>query len=144
MKKFWIQVLFNLAIFFGSILAIWFSNTVKILDWASFEDCLTADLIFTLITTLAGLQGVRLIEGYAGLKFFNCISGAIQVAFLVVYGVAIPLQGEDLIVSIIGFCLWLFLLGILIEYGTTFWYTLKASKNPNSIAASERYKNDKH
>ena len=144
MKKFLKQVLFNLIIFFASIVAIWFSSSIKVLSWVPFKDCLTADFLFALITTLAGLQGARAIDGYVGVNFLNWISGAIQVIFLVVYGVAIPLQGEEFVTSLITFCLWLFALGILIEYGTTFWYTLKTEKNPDSIASSDRYKHDEH
>lgn len=144
MKKFLKQIFFNLIIFFASILAMWFAGSIKALDCIPLKDCLTADFLFLLITTLAGLQGSRWIEGYIGWKPLNWVSGAIQIVFLVVYGVAIPLQGELFVTNMITFCLWLFALGILIEYGITFWYTLKTTKNPNSIASGDRYKNDEH
>lgn len=143
MEKLLKQILFNLIVFLASVVAIWFSGSIKALCWISLKDCLTSDFLFVLITTLAGLQGSRWIEGFVGLKLFNWISGGIQVVFLIVYGVAIPLNGEDFITELIVACIWLFCVGILIEYTTTFCYTLKAGKNPDSIAYVDRNKTDK-
>lgn len=142
MKKFAKQVFLNFIIFFASIGAIWLSGSIKARDCIPIKDCLTADFLFALITTLAGLQGTRWVEGYVGWTPLNWISGAVQVAFLVVYGVAIPLQGDLFVTKLITGCIWVFVVAIFIEYAIIFWYTLKEVKNPNSVSSIETYKND--
>lgn len=144
MKKLAKQVLFNFLIFFASIATIWLSGSVRALKCIPISECLTADFLFLLITTLAGLQGTRWTEGYVGWIPLNWCSGIVQVGFLVVYGLAIPLQGEVFVTSLITFCIWEFVFAILYEYAVIFWYTKRDEKNPNNIAATQRYKNDKH
>ncbi|MBQ8038641.1 MAG: hypothetical protein IJ274_01975 [Lachnospiraceae bacterium] len=144
MKKLAKQVLFNFVIFFASIAAIWLSGSVKALGFISIKECLTADFLFALITTLAGLQGSRWVEGYVGWKPLNWFSGAVQVIFLVVYGVAIPLQGEAFVTSLITTCIRIFAFAVFCEYAIIFWYTLNEDENPNNVASTDRYKNDKH
>lgn len=144
MKKLAKQIFFNFIIFFLSIGALWLSGSVKALACISIKECLTADFLFALITTLAGLQGSRWVENHVGWKPLNWISGLTQVVFLVIYGVAIPLQGEAFVTSMITACIWFFVVAVCIEYAIIFWYTLIESKNPNNVAATERYKNDEH
>lgn len=138
------QVGFNIIIFIISLAAIWLSGSVAVLDCIPLSECLTADFLFLLITTLAGLQGTRIVEGYAGFKKLDVCSVIVQVVFLVVYGVAIPLRGEAFVATLIKKCIWLFGFAVLYEYGVIFWHTKKNEKNPNTVSDTKRQKNDKH
>lgn len=138
------QIMFNIIIFFVSLAAIWFSKMIEVRSYVPFANCLTADFLFVLTTTLAGVRGSRWIDGYSGGDTWDLISIVVLAGFFAVYGVAIPLKGEAIVTCFIISCIWVFAFVICIEYGIIFNYTLKQDINPNDVAATDRYENDKH
>lgn len=141
MEKFKQQVYFNIALLLLSIFALWLSSFVEHGKFVPGIEFWSADLLFTLATTLAGVQGSRWLDGIGGnLHLWNTVSRLCTVAFLMIYGIAVPLVNEASVAKLILYCFYAFIVLMTIEYSIIYVHFCREERKRNNVSSTGRYR----
>jgi hypothetical protein len=111
------QIELNVAIIVFSCLVIYIVKSVALGRMAHLHECAGADIVFTMITSLATTISWRVIEKVEGkfVFFHNIVVFVVLALFAILYGIAIATNGDEVIVEFIYIAAGAFLVIYIIE-----------------------------
>jgi hypothetical protein len=111
------QIEQNVAIIVFSCLVIYIVKSVALGRMAYLHECAGADIVFTMITSLATTISWRVVEKVEGnfVFFHNIVVFVVLALFAILYGIAIATNGNEVIVEFIYIAAGAFLVIYIIE-----------------------------
>ena len=109
------QIQLNVALIVFSCLVIFIAHSISLGKIAALQDCVGADIVFTMITSLATTGAWRIVEKIEGNLLYNLFVSFLLAIFLVIYGSAIADADNNAVFVFIVICAVLFVATYLVE-----------------------------
>lgn len=109
------QIQLNVALIVFSCLVIFIAHSISLGKIATLQDCVGADIVFTMITSLAATSGWRIVEGIEGSWLYNLFVLFLTAILLVIYGSAIAATNNHAVFIFIVICAGLFVITYCFE-----------------------------
>lgn len=109
------QIQLNVALIVFSCLVIFIAHSISLGKIATLQDCVGADIVFTMITSLATTGVWRIVEKIEGSLLYNILVSFLLAIFLVIYGSAIATTDNNAVFIFIMICAGLFVVTYLAE-----------------------------
>lgn len=104
------QIKLNVALVFLSCLVIFIARSIALGKIATLHECVGADIVFTMITSLATTGTWRIVEDIEGELLYNAFLLIVIIVFSIIYGAAIISSNNDAVFTFIVSCAVLFVI----------------------------------
>lgn len=109
------QIQLNVALIFFSCVVIFIARSIALGEIATLRDCIGADIVFTMITSLATTGAWRIVEKIEGNLLYNVFLLISLAIFSIIYGAAIVTNSNEVVFTFIMIGIVLFVIIYVIE-----------------------------
>lgn len=109
------QIQLNVALICFSCLVIFIARSIALEKVATLQDCVGADIVFTMITSLATTGAWRIVEKIEGNLLYNVFLLIMLALFSIIYGSAIATSDNEVVFTFIVIGAVLFVIIYVIE-----------------------------
>lgn len=109
------QIQLNVALIFFSCVVIFIARSIALGEIATLRDCIGADIVFTMITSLATTGAWRIVEKIEGNLLYNVFLLISLAIFSIIYGAAIVTNSNKVVFTFIMIGIVLFVIIYVIE-----------------------------
>ncbi len=109
------QIQLNVSLIVFSCIVIYIMKSITLGRMAGLQDCAGADIVFTMITSLATTIIWRIVETIYGHFIYNIIVAFILIFFAIIYGIAISMAENTVVKEFIYISVGLFIIVYMIE-----------------------------
>lgn len=108
------QIAVNIGLIAISGFVIYFSTSFANKDFVTWDSCLDAEFVFTLLSTILGSFGWRYAEKNSA-SLWDVVCAVFSVVLIIVYGSALAQDDNDVVRSMIRWAFWGFLLFYIVD-----------------------------
>ncbi len=109
------QIKLNVVLILLSCLVIFIARSIALGKIATLYECVGADIVFTMITSLVTTGTWRIVEDIKGDLLYDAFLLIIIIVFSIIYGAAITSSNNDAVFTLILSCAVLFVAIYIIE-----------------------------
>lgn len=109
------QIQLNVALIFFSCVVIFIARSIALGEIATLRDCIGADIVFTMITSLATTSAWRIVEKIEGHLLYNVFLLISLAIFSIIYGAAIVTNSNKVVFTFIMIGIVLFVIMYVAE-----------------------------